>query len=158
MIPWDKKNDRHVEIQQMEEIYERLKTPFKFGPVIKLEDSYTDSPSVFFWQGRYYMYFISILKDCSVSGYETHLAVSDDLKHWEILGTVLKRGSEKRWDSNQVAGYASYLPINYGETPEMKDINGCFYLPYLGGWRSILNMESVAISARRKTISVAETR
>lgn len=48
MIPWDKKNDRHVEIQQMEEIYERLKTPFKFGPVIKLEDSYTDSPSVFF--------------------------------------------------------------------------------------------------------------
>lgn len=133
MITWNKTNLQSVEKQQMKEIYEKLKTPFKYGPVIKLEDAFTDSPSVFFWKGQYYMYFISISKDCNISGYETHLAVSNDLIHWNILGTVLKRGTDNSWDSSQVAGYASFIPITYGETPEIKSVKGHFYIPYLGG-------------------------
>ena len=51
--------------------------------VIKWENDFTDSPTVFKKDGVFYMYFIAISKDCNVSGYETHLAKSDDLINWE---------------------------------------------------------------------------
>lgn len=33
---------------------------------MKLENDYTDSPSVFFHDGRWYMYYISIAKNASL--------------------------------------------------------------------------------------------
>ena len=65
----------------MERVYEAVKTPVKYGPVVKFEADWTDSPSVFRKDGAFYMYFISISKDTRVSGYETHMAKSLDLKN-----------------------------------------------------------------------------
>ena len=66
----------------MKEIYEKIKTPYKFGAVIKDEEYLTDSPSVFKYNDKWYMYFIKIHKVTDDSGYETHFASSDDLVNW----------------------------------------------------------------------------
>lgn len=44
----------------MQDVYKKITTPHKLGAVIKWEDCYTDSPTVFKKDGIFYMYFISI--------------------------------------------------------------------------------------------------
>ena len=46
--------------EKMQEIYEKIKTPYKYGAVIKDDDYLTDSPTVFKYNGKWYMYFIKI--------------------------------------------------------------------------------------------------
>ena len=46
--------------EKMQEIYEVIKTPYKYGAVIKDDEYLTDSPSVFRYNGKWYMYFIKI--------------------------------------------------------------------------------------------------
>ena len=88
MKPFIDSTLKNVTDSEMESIYRQIKTPFKYGAVMKMENNFTDSPSVFFYDGKWYMYFISIAKDCSISGYETHLAVSDDLLNWKKIDTI----------------------------------------------------------------------
>ncbi|MBP3704212.1 MAG: glycosylase [Clostridia bacterium] len=133
MIPFRHSTLSAVTEAEMLGIYEKIKTPYKYGAVMKLENDLTDSPSVFFFEGRWYMYFISISKDCTVSGYETHLAVSDDLLHWEKIGTIFRRNDENRWDSKQCAGYAAYMDIAWGGTNTVQKVNGQYYISYLAG-------------------------
>ena len=64
----------------LEKIYGQLKTPYKYGAVLKLEGRMTDSPIVFKRDGKYYMSFISIDDKCK-TGYLTHIAESSDLLH-----------------------------------------------------------------------------
>ncbi|MFA6662158.1 MAG: glycosylase, partial [Bacilli bacterium] len=77
-----KNKNREVKKNDMESIYEKIKTPYKYGAVIKMDEYFTDSPSVFYKDGLWYMYYITISKDVKVSGYETHLAKSKDLFKW----------------------------------------------------------------------------
>lgn len=96
-----------------EKIYEKIKTPYKYGAVLKFEDSYCDSPVVFRYGGRWLMAFIKIDKECSM-GYITHLAESSDLLHWKVLGRILEENNG--WDACQTAGYAAFQNIDfYGE-------------------------------------------
>ncbi len=118
---------------EMASLYEKLKTPVKLGPVMKWEKDFTDSPTVFRYDGHFWMYFIAISKDVSVSGYETHLAKSDDLVHWEYIGTIFRRNDLDRWDSKQCAGYAAYMDIRYDGTAELQPVNGSYYISYLAG-------------------------
>lgn len=118
---------------QMQGIFEKIKTPFKYGAVMKLPNDFTDSPSVFFYEGCWYMYFISISKDCTVSGYETHLAVSDDLLHWTVSDTIFRRNDENRWDSKQCAGYAAFMDIRWGSSNAVQKVNDRYYISYLAG-------------------------
>lgn len=133
MIPFKSHNLNPVSEQEMLQILEEIKTPYKYGAVMKLEDYWTDSPSVFFYDGRWYMYYISISKDIGVSGYETHLAISDDLLNWEKVDTIFKRNDKNHWDSKQCAGYAAFMDINFGGSNEPKKINDKYYITYLGG-------------------------
>lgn len=79
------------------------------------------------------MYFISISKDVEVSGYETHLARSEDLLHWTYLGTVLRRSGKDRWDGKQCAGYAAYMDIDFNGTYELQQVGGAYHISYLAG-------------------------
>lgn len=120
-------------LKKMVEIYETVKTPHKVGAVIKQEGYLTDSPSVFRWGGKWYMYYIMIENDIQNSGYETHLASSDNLVDWHYEGKVFERTDEERWDSKQIAGYTAYLDQNFGGTNELMPIDGKYYISYLGG-------------------------
>lgn len=133
MIPFKQSGSLGVTADDMKEIYEKIKTPKKLGAVLKWEDEFTDSATVFQKDGVFYMYFISISKDVSVSGYETHLAKSEDLIHWTYMGKILKRNEFNRWDSKQCAGYASFLDIAYDGGGKLEQLNGNYYIPYLAG-------------------------
>jgi predicted GH43/DUF377 family glycosyl hydrolase len=136
MKPFDpnrKNKDRVVPDGIMREIYEAIKTPFKYGAAVKFDDMLTDSPSVFFHEGAWYMYFVMISKEMSVSGYETHLARSTDLLRWSHVGGIFTRNDLNHWDSRQCAGYVAFQDIRFGGTNELHKINGNYYMSYLGG-------------------------
>lgn len=133
MIPFHTANKKSVTDAEMKEIYEKIKTPVKRGAVIKWENDFTDSPTVFQKDGIFYMYFIAISKDCSVSGYETHLASSADLLHWDYRGTIFRRNDLDRWDSKQCAGYAAFKDIAFDGTNALQPIDGKYYITYLAG-------------------------
>ena len=134
MIPFkNNPNPRVVSQEKMQEIYEMIKTTGKKIPVMRLECDMTDSPSVFKKDGKWYLYYISISKDVTKSGYETHIAESEDLINWKQVGTVFRRNELDRWDSKQCAGYAAYPDINWDGTNELQKVNGKYYMSYLAG-------------------------
>lgn len=109
--------DAHfVDDNKMNSIYELFKTPHKCGAVIKLDDYWCDSPSVFRANGKWYMSFIEISKDFSNSGYESHLAESDDLIHWNYICPILKRTDDNSWDSRQIAAYAAFVDNDFNDS------------------------------------------
>lgn len=133
MIPFKNCEKRTVSEQTMHEIYDKIKTDGEKLTVMKLDDDMTDSPSVFKKDGVWYLYFISISKDVNKSGYETHLARSTDLLHWDYVGTVFRRNGLDRWDSKQCAGYAAFKDIGFDGTNELIPVNGRYYISYLAG-------------------------
>ena len=60
MIEFHKGLDKEISAQQMEDIYALLKTPYKHGAVIKVDGKMCDSPSVYRYNGKWYMSFIQI--------------------------------------------------------------------------------------------------
>jgi len=69
----------------MANLYEEVKTPHKYGIVLREEGNNVDCPSVFRYEDRWYMTYIIF----GGTGYETAIAVSDDLLNWEKLGNIL---------------------------------------------------------------------
>ncbi len=122
-----------VSKEKMQEIYEIIKTPYKHGAVIKFDDSLTDSPTVFKYNGKWYMYFVRINKDVDSSGYETHMASSDNLIDWNYEGVILKRTNDDSWDSKQRGGYAAFVDVNFGGSNEIQKVNDKYYMSYIGG-------------------------
>lgn len=133
MIEYRPHSTAFVSDFEMNAVYEKIKTPNKIGPVVKWDSSFTDSPTVFLHDGCYYMYFIAISKDISVSGYETHLAVSRDLTKWEYIGPVLRRNEEGHWDSKQCAGYAAFTDVDFNGGCRLNKVNGKYFVSYLAG-------------------------
>ena len=122
-----------VPAAEMERVYAALQTPVKYGAVMKWENAWTDSPSVFRYGDGFYMYFIAIPHDTYSSGYETHLARSADLLHWEYLGPVFRRNDLHRWDSRQCAGYAAYFDVAFDGTCQLQRTAGFYHVSYLAG-------------------------
>lgn len=117
----------------MHRIYNQIKTPYKYGAVLKMDNRLTDSPIVFKKDNRYYMSFISIDAGCK-TGYQTHLAESDDLLHWKYIGDVL---TEKGvWDTAQSGGYAQLQDIEFGGSNELMTASGQYLFAYIGGNKS----------------------
>lgn len=118
-----------VSEKTMSRIYDEVKTPCKYGVVVSGENgAAVDSPSVFRYKNRWYMLYITF----EGTGYETQLAVSDDLLRWEKLGKVLNRGSGG-WDALQAAGYAALQDTRWGGSGELLQYDGRYWLSYLGG-------------------------
>ena len=133
VIEFLKNQFSEITADEMVAIYNKIKTPIKRNTVIKWDNDFTDSPTVFKKDGVFYMYFISISKDISVSGYETHLARSCDLINWDYIGPVFRRNNANHWDSNQCAGYAAFKDIRFDGSNELSKINDAFYISYLAG-------------------------
>ena len=123
----------NISKEKMQEIYEQIKTPCKVGAVIKEDDYLTDSPTVFKFNNKWYMYYIMINKDTKSSGYETHFASSDNLIDWCYEGKVFERSDDDSWDSKQIAGYVAFLDNNFGGSNEVQSVGGKYYISYLGG-------------------------
>ena len=115
----------------MSSIYEEVKTPYKYGIVLPQQNGQlVDSPSVFRYDDLWYMMYITH----DGTGYLTELAKSEDLLHWEPLGTILGRQSETDvWDCNQVAGYIALQDTTWEGSYELERYNDKYWLSYIGG-------------------------
>ncbi|MGN6494326.1 MAG: glycosylase [Agriterribacter sp.] len=116
--------------QKMQEVYEEVQTPFKYGIVLTAPDStkMADSPTIFRLNGKWYMSYIIF----DGKGYETWLAESDDLLHWNTTGRLMSF-TENTWDASQKAGYLSLVDIKWGGSYEPAKYEGRYWMSYLGG-------------------------
>lgn len=116
----------------MREVYETALTPYKYGVVLENDLGFVDGPCVFRLGRDWYMtYFVLHGDDAPVNGYTTEIARSEDLLHWEPLGTLLpfRQGA---WDAAQAAGsialpntaWGASRPLTYG---------GRYWMSYFGG-------------------------
>lgn len=114
----------------MEEIYNEIKTPYKYGAVLKCDDYFTDSPVVFRRGDKWFMSLVRIDKQLK-TGYHTLLCESDDLIHWSEVGRVLGKCGE--WDSAQSGGYAQFIDCEFGGSSEISTVDGKYAFAYIGG-------------------------
>lgn len=115
----------------MNEVYEEVKTPYKYGLVLAPEDQSKkiDCPTVFRKDDMWHMtYFIF-----DGRGYETWLAKSENLLDWEVQGKVLSFTDSTDWDDDQKAGYPSLQDPTWGGTYQLNKHNGKYWMPYFGG-------------------------
>ena len=115
--------------ETMQKIYDEIQTPYKYGVILKGEKGKKiDCPSVFRNGDKWYMMYIIF----DGSGYESALAESKDLLHWQPLGKIL-RFRQGTWDANQAAGYIALQDYTWGGSYELKKYDDKYWLSYIGG-------------------------
>lgn len=122
--------------EEMNAIYEEVQTPYKYGLVVAPTDNYhkLDCPTVFRENGKWYMtYVVYDGKDGQDGrGYETWLAESDDLLHWEALGRILSF-KNSGWDMNQRGGFPALIDWTWNGSYAMQTYKGRHWMTYIGG-------------------------
>ncbi|MGG4032949.1 hypothetical protein ABEV74_04445 [Paenibacillus cisolokensis] len=109
-------------------------TPFKWGrPVLvgsgepgAFDCHAVDCPYVFRHHDRFYMMYVGF----DGKGYQTALAVSDDLLHWEHMSTILRRDEGSGWDSRNIAGTWIMRDNDMHGPGTLKRWNGKYWLAY----------------------------
>lgn len=146
----------------MQAVYDEVRTPYKYGLVVAPEDNdhKIDCPIVYRDSGRWYMTYIVYNGSDGLNGrgYETWLAVSDDLLHWEKLGRVLSY-SDSGWDMNQRAGYPSLIDWTWDGSYVMDTYRGRHWMSYFGGigtgYEAVRAPLSIGMASTRGGITVA---
>ncbi len=143
VIPFPTGKPKLVPADTMRRIHGEVQTPFKYGVVLKGgPGELLDGPGVFRHGGRWYMVFVAIKDNV---GYEAQLAVSDDLLHWERLGTILPF-SRQGWDAWQASPTLALYDTRWdGATHEIGKHEGRFWLSYIGGARQGYETDPLAI-------------
>ncbi len=124
-------NAREVPQEEMQRVFDEVRAPHKYGVVIEAEEGeMIDCANVFHYDGRWYM-IIAVIRDNV--GYETHLAVSDDLLSWERLGEVLPFEENQGWDKWQAAGGLALFDTEWGGSNTIRPYEGKYWMSYIGG-------------------------
>ncbi|MFT7591061.1 MAG: putative GH43/DUF377 family glycosyl hydrolase [bacterium] len=119
-----------VSLEEMESVYEQIKTPFKYGMVMIHEDtsSMIDCATIFRKDSIWYMTYLVF----EGLGYETWLAKSVDLLNWETLGVVLPYTSKGSKSWNQSAGYPALVDSKWGGSYALKQFDNKYWMSYFG--------------------------
>jgi len=120
-----------VSEKAMQSVYQEVKTPFKYGLVMvpPSNDKKMDCPSIFRKNGKWYMVYILF----DGRGYETWLAESGDLLHWDTKGRLMAFSDSAAWDANQKAGYIALGSMKWGGTYQWQPYKGKYWMSYFGG-------------------------
>ncbi|MEO5683089.1 MAG: glycosylase [Chitinophagaceae bacterium] len=115
----------------MQQTYEAIKTPFKYGLVlVPVNDSQKiDCPSVFRKGNSWFMTYIIF----NGRGYETWLAKSSNLLQWKTLGRMMSFSDSTQWDSNQKAGYTALQDYTWGGSYAWQPYKNKYWMSYIGG-------------------------
>ncbi len=123
-----------MDLNIFNKIHEEIKTPYQYGVILRPsgikgspDSDAVDCPSVFENEGKYYMTYVCHNGD----GYNTAIAYSDDLLHWEKLGIILDMGKTGDWDEFNAAGFI-IREFSWGKVPKLHKKNGFYYMPYIG--------------------------
>lgn len=116
--------------EEMQAVFDEVKTPYKLGMVLLPEEGeYLDNPSVFRYNDEWYMAYVRF----DGKGYESHIAKSSDLIHWEKLGLIFERGPKGAWDQSQADGWPMLLNENWDGPETLKKFKGKYWMLYIGG-------------------------
>jgi predicted GH43/DUF377 family glycosyl hydrolase len=88
-----------------------------------------DCPSVFRKGKKWYMTYLVY----DGRGYETWLAESKDLLHWNHLGKMMSFSDSTHWDDDQKAGYIALQDYTWGGSYAWHKHNGKYWMSYFGG-------------------------
>lgn len=121
---------RAISDEELNKVYERVQTPYKYGVVFKHPDStkMMDSPTIFRWKDGWYMTYIIF----DGRGYETWMAESGDLLNWKSRGRIMSF-ADSGWDANQKAGYLGLIDNQWDGTYSPRKVDGKYWMSYLGG-------------------------
>jgi predicted GH43/DUF377 family glycosyl hydrolase len=131
-ISFSQQNSEVVSQQRMQEIYEEVKTPYKYGLAVVPENNLQkiDCPTVFRKGGTWYMSYLLF----DGRGYQTWLAKSSDLLHWEKLGKLMSHSADTTvWDASQKAGYLALINTKWDGDYSLKKYKGKYWMSYFGG-------------------------
>ena len=146
VTPFPAGKPRLVPDQIMRGIHDEVKTPHKYGVILRgTEGELLDCPNVFRHGGRWYMMFAA---NRDKVGYETHLAVSDDLLHWERLGKILSF-TKQGWDAWQGDGGLALYDTAWGGSNTLGTHDGSYWLSYIGGAKQGYEPDPLAIGLAR---------
>ena len=121
-----------VSKERMDEIYNEVKTPYKYGLVVvpRSDSQMLDCPTVFRKGKHWYMSYIMF----DGRGYETWLAKSNDLLNWQTMGRMLSFSKDSTlWDANQKAGYMALVDTKWGGTYAPMEYEDKYWMSYFGG-------------------------
>ena len=133
----------------MKEVFEEIKTPYKYGLVLtpKNDSFKVDCPTIFRKKKTWYMSYIIF----DGKGYETWLAKSADLLQWKNVGRLMSFSNDSSdWNATQKAGYFSLIDTKWGGTYKMKRFKGQSWMSYIGG-------KSAGYEAGELSIGLAHT-
>ncbi|MDO4284563.1 MAG: hypothetical protein Q4C60_04420 [Eubacteriales bacterium] len=111
-------------------------TPYRYPqPVLHgsgmpgaFDEKAVDIPFVFWHNGKFHMLYTGF----DGTGYQSALAVSDDLLHWTHKGVILRRQLEtERWD--RIGGAATWMlkeSSELWEMPRLRKVDGKYWLVY----------------------------
>ena len=98
--------------EDMKRVYDEVRTPYKYGMVVAPADNghKIDCPTVFREGNRWLMTYVVYNGKGGLDGrgYETWLASSDDLLHWQVEGRLLSY-RDAGWDMNQRGGFPAVI-------------------------------------------------
>ena len=122
---------KEVPQQIMQQVYEEIKTPYKYGLLIvpDSESKKIDCPSVFRKGRNWYMTYIVF----DGRGYETWLAKSKNLLEWKTLGRIMGFSDTADWDNNQKAAYVALQDHKWGGNYKLKKFQNKYWMSYIGG-------------------------
>ena len=125
-----------IEKEVMQRIYNEVRTPYKYGMVVAPTDNYhkIDCPTIFRVGDKWMMtYVVYNGKDgLDGRGYETWLASSDDLLHWNTEGRILSY-KEDGWDMNQRGGFPALIDWTWAGSYGISKFKKNYWLTYIGG-------------------------
>ena len=123
-------NAREVSAPAMQRVYDTVKTPYKYGILLRPRAGESvDCPNVFRHGDRWYMLYVAIENEV---GYETRLAASDDLLHWSPVGTVLPFRAAG-WDRWQADASLALVDPAWGGSLALQPFDGRYWISYFGG-------------------------
>ena len=123
---------RTVDAITLTNIYETIKTPFKYGVVIAPDNTneLVDCPSIIRSGNHWYMMYVA---NANKVGYQTFLATSDDLLTWKKLGVILAFPATNQWDAWQADGGFALVDYRWDGTHALQKFQGKYWLTYIGG-------------------------
>lgn len=133
MIPFQAGLPDVVSPDVMQKVYETMATPYKYGCVLKHDSGFTDCCTIFRQGEVWYMMYTAIDLAEERPGYDTYLARSQDLLHWETLGKALRRDDSGSWDSRQKDGGIAFVDVEFGGSYVLKQVDGKYWCTYIGG-------------------------
>ena len=127
---------KSVPAAKMQEIYETIRTPHKYGLVLApTTNNYKiDCPTVFREGNKWYMTYLVYDGKAGTDGrgYETWIAESDDLLRWETKGRILSFRDGK-WDANQRGGFPALPDMQWGGSYGLNAFRNRYWMTYIAG-------------------------